>query len=163
MLANIMFYDSRLSQVHEELIYDTIKLDLTQLLIGAQCCLITLPLSMLNILIFRFVSPVHAQFKVTNAKNTSFDLINESSATTTSSDDDNTSDNDSISSEDSDSKNFSSSDSSEIERHVAKTRNKDTSFKLPWWFAYICWTLAIGTSVISVACCIDVGTDIWLE
>ena len=153
MLANIMFYDSRLSQVHEELIYDAIKLDLTQLIIGAQCCMLTLPLSMLNILIFRFISPLHTQLKVTDADDTSFDPINGSSATTTSSDDDNNSDNDSISSDDNDSNDFSDSDPSDSDRkrleRPAKTENKGTLVKLPWWFTYIGWALAIGTSVMS--------------
>ena len=154
MLANIMFYDSRLSQVHEELIYDTIKLNLTQMIIGAQCCLITLPLSMLNILIFRFISPVHAQLKVSDAENSSYEPINASSATTASSGDDNNSDNDSISSDDSDSSDLSDSDSTasdhkRLERRAAKTDNTGTWLRLPWWFTYIGWALAIGTSVMS--------------
>ena len=146
MLANIMFYDSRLSQVHEELIFDAIKLDLTHLIIGAQCCMITLPLSMLNILIFRFVSPVRTQLKVSDADNIYPDPMSESSAKTTSSVDDNDSNNESISSDDSVSNDFSNSDSKEVgelERHQTKP------LRLLWWFTYIGWALAIGTSVMS--------------
>ena len=150
MLANIMFYDSNRSRVHEELIFDAIKLDLSQLIIGAQCAAMTFPVSMLSILIFRFVRSNNAQLNVTYGDNKSSDPTSQS-ATTTSFTDDSNSDNNSIFSDGNDSSdsNSDSSDLDEPKRDMTETGNKGTWFRLPWWFTYIGWALTIGTSVVS--------------
>ena len=64
MLVNIMFYRTKTSDIHDELIYDEMKLDVRQMVIGVQSALMTLPLSMLTVLIFRFVTPSDAKFEV---------------------------------------------------------------------------------------------------
>ena len=143
MLANIMFYGTNLSQVHEDLLFDAIKLDLNQLIIGVQCAIMTFPLSMLTILIFRFARSNNEKLNVSYGDNTSFDPISES---TTSSTDDSNSDNNSVSSDENDWTDTNSELSDSDER---KTGRKDTSLRLPWWFIYIGWALAIGTSVMS--------------
>ena len=153
MLANIMFYDSRLSQVHEDLLFDAIKVDLNQMIIGVQCAVMTFPLSMLTILIFRFVRGNNAQLNVGYGDNTSSDPSSVSTTTvssTTTTYDTNINNNlifsDETGSSDS---NSMSSDSDDLKRDIAKTGNKATSFRLPWWFTYVGWALTIGTSVAS--------------
>ena len=78
MLVNIMYYRTKTSPIHEQLIYDAIKVDLRQIIIGIQSTLMTLPLSMLTVLIFRFVTPSNAKFEV-RLGNENYSKLTESS------------------------------------------------------------------------------------
>ena len=55
MLVNIMFFGVHMSMVHEDLLYERIRIGLDDLFIGLQCALITVPINMLIVLIFRYV------------------------------------------------------------------------------------------------------------
>ncbi|KAI0227879.1 Polycystic kidney disease and receptor for egg jelly-related protein, partial [Lamellibrachia satsuma] len=57
MLVNLMFYGVNVSIVHEDLLYYSTHLDLEKIVIGTQSALITVPVNVLIVLIFRSVSP----------------------------------------------------------------------------------------------------------
>ena len=154
MLVNMIFYDIDMSDVHEELIYDEIKLDLNQFIISAQSALITLPISMVTVLIFRSVAPRNAKFEVRHGDHNASDSETNSDAYSSSSYESNSEvsgESNSKGSYKSNSKlsDTSSSDVTENESSVGEKANKPKGFKLPWWWLYIGWTLAMATCAVS--------------
>ena len=177
MLVNMIFYDVDMSHVHEELVYDVIKLDLSQFIIGAQSALITLPISMVTVLIFRSASPHNAKFEVrhgdhvasgssecTSQSVTDSDTYASGSCESSSevSDDINLKESHECNSKgsyESSSKGSyersskgsyeCSSDVTESESSAHENKPKPKGFRLPWWWVIIGWTLAMGTSAVS--------------
>ena len=171
MLVNMIFYDIDMSDVHEELIYDEIKLDLNQFIISVQSALITLPISMVTVLIFRSVAPRNAKFEVRHGDHNASDSSegNSQSFTETNSDTYSSCSCESPSevsvecnlkgsykcnykgSYESNSKlsDTCNSDVTESVSSVEENANKPRGFKLPWWWLYIGWTLAMATCAVS--------------
>ena len=121
MLVNIMFYDHD-TEIHEELIYNDIKLNITQIIIGIESILITLPLGLLTAFLFRHVTPRDAVFEVRFGDQKQAELHPSSKIT-----------------RHKQSKIY-------INKDGAKLSN---SFILPWWCIYIAWALAISTCLVS--------------
>ena len=163
MLANIMFYDIDMSHIHEELTYDVIKFDLNQFIIGAQSALITLPISMVTVLIFRSACPHHAKFEVRhgdqNASDSSESISQSFAETNSDTYTSGSGESKSKGSDESKSKGLdesksklsdeSNSEVTDSESSDDENANKPKGFKLPWWWLYIGWTLAMGTCAVS--------------
>ena len=119
MLVNIMFYDND-SKIQEELLYDDIKLNTTQIIIGIQSILITLPLGLLTVFLFRHVTPRNVVFEVRLGDQKQADPSNKLTK--------------------------HKKNQIYINKDGAKMSN---SYILPWWFIYIAWALTISTCLVS--------------
>ena len=121
MLVNIMFYDTD-SEIHEELIYNDIKLNITQIIIGIESILITLPLALLTAYLFRHVTPRDAVVDVRVGDQKQADLHQ--------------------------SNKIKRHKQNKI--YINKDgANISNSFILPWWCIYIAWALTISTWLVS--------------
>ena len=121
-----MFYDGPQSEIHEELIYDVIKLDITQIVIGIESLLITLPLSLLTVFLFRHVTPNDAIVQVRIGDQTDADLYSSSK--------------------------IKSDQENRIRINNANDYNsamETESFRLPRWCIYFVWALTISTCLVS--------------
>ena len=154
MLTSVIFYKPMMSQVHEKLMYRSFEIYPDDYIITAQCALITIPINMLIVFIFRFVTPQKPTFHIST--DNSDDSGSPSSEDSTDTDDSGSpSSEDSTNSDESDANNSnyiddndsgsSDSDTSEPVRQVHKKK----SFSLPWWWIYIGWTLTIATCTVS--------------
>ena len=121
MLVNIMFYDND-TEIHEQLIYNNIKLNITQIIIGIESILITLPLGLLTVFLFRHVTPRDALFEVRFGDQKQADLYPSSKTR------------------------IHKQTKIYINKDGAKMSN---SFILPWWCIYIAWALTLSTCLMS--------------
>lgn len=148
MLVNLMFYGVNVSIVHEDLLYYSTHLDLEKIVIGTQSALITVPVNVLIVLIFRSVSPRDETHDVRPGIDENSDSY--SSDESTSNDVGSyIDDNDTINNGTGDVQSNDSSDSDDIESEVPVHVNKSKGLRLPWWCVYIGWALNISTCVVS--------------
>ena len=124
MLVDIIFYDVAMSEIHEELIYDKIKIDITQIKIGIQSILLTLPLSLFTVFLFRFIAPYDAKFEVRFGDRNDAHLYSSSK--------------------------IQWHRQNKV-RHSNEIRVKSVKkpFILPWWCIFIAWALTMGTCLVS--------------
>ena len=152
-----------MSVVHEDLLYNSTRVGLDDLIIGLQCALITMPINMLIVLIFRKVGPRDTVLGVINyetRRGSSDDDVTDGLDDTADDDDDdddddtsNDDDDDSVVENDNytsnndmgceldDKEDYSDSDESDV--------GVTPPFRLPWWFIYIGWALTISIYVLS--------------
>ena len=151
MLVDIMFYGITMPEIHEELIYNAMGFDISQLITGVQTCLSLGPISLLTIYIFRTVNPRDPKLEVRYGGD---DMSDQSRDTDTDSEwvasdsvpsDSNPSDSRRIESSSSNTSDSDETTSYEDERAIHST----ASFRLPWWCVYIAWAITISMSGVS--------------
>jgi len=141
MLVNIMFYGITMPEIHEELIYNVMGFDISQLITGVETCMSLTPINLLTIYIFRTVSPRDAKLEVRYGGD---DMNNQSLDSHT--------DSEGVSSDSGEIESSSSdlSDSDETESYKdERARHATSSFRLPWWCVYIAWAITISLSGVS--------------
>ena len=157
MLVNIMFFGVHMSLVHEDLLYERIRIGLDDLIIGLQCALITVPINMLIVLIFRNAGPrdtILGERAAINYESRQSDVHAKGDFEDTAKDDDDDDDDDDSDDDD----NYTSNNDKgwEIKDKDDDSDSDDESdvnvippVRLPSWFIYIGWALTISTCVLS--------------
>ena len=154
MLVDIMFYGITMPQIHEELIYNVMGFDISQVITGVQTCLSLGPISLLTIYIFRTVNPRDAKLEVRyggdDMGSQSGDSDTDRDWVTSHSGGIESSSTDSGGIESSSSVSSNSRNSSETKSYEDESaRHSKSSFRLPWWCVYIAWAVTISMSGVS--------------
>ena len=124
MLVDIFFYDVAMTEIHEELIFDAIRIDITQIKIGIQSILMTIPLSLFTVFLFRNTAPYNAKFEVRFGDRHDAHLYSSSTYQR------------------------HGQNQKRLSDEISATTVKK-SFILPWWCIVLPWALTMSTCLVA--------------